>query len=308
MTLALARPVVSRPRLELCVGRGVGVGHHGEFLQGIFTDQHGAPCPALISVPFAEARSTAIFYPEANRALRVSPTDRHKALHAVRSVLVAQGWPKMGGKLIVQSKIQVGKGLGSSTADVVAAIRAAFAACGERKVPPHMLARLAVAAETASDGTMFEECVLFAQRKARVLARFRAPLPPMFAVGVDMAPDQRVNTLALPHLSWADADVATYDALLSVFRQGMKIGDAGRIGFASTESARLHCVQRPLAALDDLIEIARRARAAGVQIAHSGTVASILFDARAQDHRQRARQAQRVIEEAGIAKGPVFRV
>jgi mevalonate kinase len=71
-------------------------------------------------------------------------------------------------RLRIASDIPMGHGYGSSTADVIASIRAAAAALGT-KLLPSAISRLAVAAEIAADAIAFEaEALLFAQREGLV--------------------------------------------------------------------------------------------------------------------------------------------
>lgn len=290
--------------------RGLGrcTAHHGEILQGAFRDRDGATAPGLVTLPCVTAATVASFVPAAGKELHVLPADRSKARAAARLALDALGLAQTGGLLRIESDIPVGAGLGSSTADVVAAMRAVANAFGTELDPAHV-ARLAVSAETASDSTMFPTGVmLFAQRSGAVLERLAAQLPPMIAVGVDTAPGRPVDTLSLRPRQWTEHEVETYEFLRAQLRRALRTADARLLGHVATQSALLNRSVMETPRLHELIAIARDEGAVGVQIAHSGTVAALLFDAQEDAAPAHAARAGAVLAEAGFAAGLSFRL
>lgn len=149
-------------------GEGHAIGHHGELIQGVFEDEQGRLHRGLVTIPLDGLRSTAQLILNESAILSVVPREKTKALRAAHLTLEQLGRAKAGGLLRIESNIPVGHGYGSSTADVVASIRAAAAALGT-KLPPASISRLAVAAETASDATAFEtEALLLRSGKGRL--------------------------------------------------------------------------------------------------------------------------------------------
>jgi hypothetical protein len=87
------------------------------------------------------------------------------------------------------SDLDIGKGMGSSTADVVAASRALAAVAG-RTLSPGQLAKIATSIES-SDGSMYPGLVAFSQKTGDVLERFE--WWPQFVV-LMITPPQLFNT------------------------------------------------------------------------------------------------------------------
>jgi uncharacterized protein involved in propanediol utilization len=259
-------------------GYGESYGHHGEILQGAVTSPQGAPRQVLVTLPCLRYRVAARFFPSPGSPLEIRPGARPKTARAVHLTLSSLGWPDMGGVLVLNGNIPFRQGLGSSTADVTAAIRAVADAFGQT-LAPDRIARLAVEAEIASDALMFEEAALvFAQREGIVVERFGQPLPPMEILGIrDPANGPGVNTLAGAPRRYDRRDMARFEALLERLRDGIARGDAETVGSVATLSAHLNqrFVKKPH--LGDLESIGRQHGAIGIQIAHSGTVMGLLF-------------------------------
>ncbi|MCX5201652.1 GHMP kinase [Streptomyces sp. NBC_00237] len=262
--------------------------HHGEILQGVFRDARGRGCAGLVTLPVHGPGSRAVFVPAPGARpgeVTVRPAGREKARRAaalmVRECVRTPGVRACGGEVRIAGGLPVGLGLGSSSSDVVAALRAVADAFGVHP-SPGTLARLAVRAERACDPLMLDgRPVLFAQREGRVLEVFGEVLPPVVVVGCALGGGAPVDTLSLPAPRTAcTAELDTYGELRELLRRAVRTGDPVLLGRVATESARLgqRSFHRPeFAALQ---EAARRVGAVGVQIAHSGSVAGLLLDAR----------------------------
>jgi uncharacterized protein involved in propanediol utilization len=212
--------------------------------------------------------------------LQVLPTWKAKAERAARSSLAFIGAP-IAGRLEVECSVATGVGLGSSTCDVVAAIRAVCDAYDVR-LDVADVARLAIEAERAVDPIMFEgEVVLFAQRQGRVLESLGSWVPPFTVLSVDTDVDGAgIDTLALPAPAYTAADVNLFASLVARAREAFRRRDPGAIAAVATESAMLNQRFLPMRKFSEIRAFAREHRALGVQISHSGTVAGVLFDGR----------------------------
>src|SRR3546814_18772851 len=102
--------------------------HHGELLQGVFESHDGSLHRGLITLPLAAQQSTITFWPREESGIRTRPANRRKAARAAVLTPEYLGFPGAGGDLTIASDIPVGPGYGSSTADVIATIRATGAA------------------------------------------------------------------------------------------------------------------------------------------------------------------------------------
>jgi uncharacterized protein involved in propanediol utilization len=214
--------------------------------------------------------------------LEVVPAWKSKAARAAELALEFVGARGGGGRLEIECAVATGVGLGSSTCDVVAAIRAVCAAYGV-SVQPDVVARIAVAAEGAVDPIMFDrEVVLFAQRQGRVLEAFGSWIPPYVVVSIDTdVGTQGVDTLSLPSPRYTDAELEAFEGLVARVRAAFERRDAAEIAAVASESATMNQRLVSLRGFREIVALAGEFGALGVQIAHSGTVAGILFNARA---------------------------
>ncbi|NPV69659.1 MAG: GHMP kinase [Firmicutes bacterium] len=182
----------------------------------------------------------------------------------------------------VSSPIPHGKGMGSSTADIAAAVAATFAAFGKR-ASPHDIAAIALSIEP-TDGTMFRGIALFDHRQGRVTRHLGKP------PGVDLLivdPGGEVDTLEFnrnPHLPELNRKKEREVAeALCLVEQGVRNRDPRALGEGSTLSAKAHQAILPKPGLDLVLTAAKDTGGAGINVAHSGTVMGMLFDSRTVD-------------------------
>lgn len=261
-------------------GIGVVGRHHGEILQGAVR-RDGELLPCLITLPISGVGSSARYVSArdpAGPALRVVPGWKRKAEKAARLALGFLGAPEEG-HLEIECSVATGVGLGSSTCDVVAAIRAVFD-FHETRLEAGDAARLAVEAEGAADPLMFDgEMVLFAQRHGRVLESFGRWVPRFTLLSVDTDEGESgVDTLALPLATYTDAELAAFEDMLARARVAFSRRDVAAIAAVATESAMMNQRFLPLRQFRAIRELADEYDALGVQISHSGTLAGVLFD------------------------------
>ncbi|GLU45657.1 GHMP kinase [Nocardiopsis ansamitocini] len=297
----------------MITGTGLAGCHHGEILQGVFSGEGGRPCRGLVTLPMSSPVARAVFTPlpgTPGEHIVLDTPGRTKAARAA-ALAVAEcarlaGRPACGGRLRVGGGAAPGLGMGSSTSDVIASIRAVAASFGARP-SPGVVARLAVRAERASDPIMLgDRPVLFAQREGRVLEDFGPVLPAMAVVGCLTGGGQPVSTLDLPGGA-VEGDVADYELLRAALRAAITDGDAAGVGRVSTESARLNQRVLPKAEFATLQDVARRCGAVGVQVAHSGNVAGLLFDAGVPDLDARLRSCGTRLRDHGLTATRIFR-
>ncbi|TDQ54272.1 GHMP family kinase ATP-binding protein [Actinorugispora endophytica] len=298
----------------MITGRGRAPCHHGEVLQGVFLDGRGLPRRGLVTLPMSAPVTRAVFTPvpgaPAHR-IEVLPAGRAKAARAA-SLAVAEcarrsGLPPRGGRLRLSGGVPVGLGMGSSTSDVIAAVRA-VAAGFSVELPPRVVARLAVRAERAADPTMLgDRPVLFAQREGRVLEDLGPALPPTVVVGCLTGDGRPVNTLGLTGKGFPGEDVAAFERLRALLRRAVAEADAALLGLVGSESAHLNQRILPKAELGVLDRAALRCGGVGVQVAHSGNVAGVLFDASAPDLGDRLRHCARDLRDNGVRVTRIFR-
>lgn len=285
------------------VGVGYACAHHGELLQGVFTDRAGQLHRALVTLPQPDLGSRAVFHPSDRHWGIVGTPDLIKVRRA--AVLMLQEFsahpsPAKGGQIEITSDVPRGIGMGSSTADVTATIRAVadyYAITLSREEE----GRLAVLAECASDSIMIDDrVVLFAHRSGEILEPLGHRLPPLIVIGCDTQPGVSIDTLSFRPAEYDDQEVAAFHALRGALRRAVATGDAALLGAVATASARINQRYLPSPWLDRLLALCRSHGGCGVQVAHTGTVAGLLFDAREPAAAQAARACQARIEDWGL--------
>lgn len=302
--------------------------HFGELLQGAFAVEEGGhrrTVRALVSVhmPHAdgsEARATleprrmGKFVPQVGlTGIRVTPNHFHKCEIAARLALDALGMRNMAATLEVRTFVPEGAGMGSSTSGVVASIRAVARAVeiyrGSRVIPvPHLQAQLAVAAEHACDSLMFDctsSTILFAQRIGKIVRMFNGPLPQMHVLGFDTgSADGGIGTDRLPRARYSRDQIAAFGCALAVLERAVaeqSVALAGRVATFSaiqSETAMQNPLKKPK--FSELLRIKEDTGSAGIVVAHSGTVAGLIFDPALPDLRSRLDEARTAVGHLGF--------
>lgn len=277
--------------------------HHGELLQGMFMGPGAFPMRGLVTLPCQLYSSEAEFVPSDAGNVTVVPEWKWKARYAAELTLTHIGAEGTGGELTLSSSIPIGWGMGSSTSDVIAAIRATADGRGIT-LPTEAVARLAVAAETASDSIMFgDEALLFAQRDALVIEDFGTVFPTFEVLG--FAAGAGVDTLSFKPAEYDDRDIRRFEELRLLLREGMKDHDPALVGYVATASSRINQRFLPKPEFDRVLSLADASGAVGVQVAHSGSVVGLLFDGDDSGVETRLEKAGAALADLGF--GPTWR-
>lgn len=303
------RPGSAEPPAE--VGTGYAPAHHGELLQGVFEDDAGRLRRALVTLPQPNLGSRAAFFPSQSYLGIVGTPGltkvRRAAMLALREFATHPS-PAKGGQIEIFSNVPTGVGMGSSTSDVTAAIRAVADYHGVA-LSREEVGRLAVLAECASDSIMIDDrVVLFAHRDGVVIETFGHRLPPMAVLGCNLEPDAQVDTLGMKPAEYDDDEIAAFKVLRAGVRRAIATEDVTLLGRVATASARINQRFLPKPLLDPLIELGAEHGGCGVQIAHSGTVAGIIFDARRPDLDEAIGRCRQGVEAMGVTVTAVIEV
>ncbi|MDC3412992.1 hypothetical protein NC797_17615 [Aquibacillus sp. 3ASR75-11] len=262
--------------VENKVGLSKTHGHHGELIQGIFTTNKGL-CRGLVTLPFKEAWSVARFEPNSSSEFTINDITKYKALKALELTAHYVSQENQKGYLEINSNIKVGKGIGSSTADVLSTIMA-YIDCYNITLSNKEIAQIAVKAEKASDSLMYPgQCILFAQRDGEVLRYFPGQLPFMEVIGVDL-PMNTIETLNLTLPEYSESDIISFQILVKLLGKGIEQQDTSLIGIASTKSAEINQKFFPKPIFNELLRLSKIIGAEGIQVAHSGTVIGFIFN------------------------------
>ncbi|MDT0343924.1 GHMP family kinase ATP-binding protein [Streptomyces litchfieldiae] len=264
-------------------GYGRASGTFGELLQGVLPDDGR---DFLVTLPISEF-SAARFTPTgAGEPLTVIPAAKEKTRRLLLTMTAACGY-RGGGVLELTSGLAEGKGLASSSADLVAAARAVADALG---LPLEATAIEALLRQIEpSDGVMYDGIVSYYHRESRLRERLGC-LPRLTIVAVDeggQVDTVRYNRSLRPR---TDREKQEYAELLATLTTAVRAHDLATVGMVATRSAVLSTKVRPRPYLSPLVRIGREADALGLALAHSGTVLGVLIAEHDPEHDAKLRQ------------------
>jgi uncharacterized protein involved in propanediol utilization len=276
-----------------CVGDALGTstvfGTFGELLQGVLYEND---LDFLVTFPIA-CYTTATFQPDAaSSTINVYPKYKQKALQLAQLMLEHCTCP-LGGTITLESSLPEGKGLASSSADLVATARAIGSYLG-REPPPALIETLLRQIEP-SDGVMYSSIVAFYHRKVQLRAQLGS-LPSLTIVGIDEGGE--VDTVAfnrIPKL-FSVAKKQEYEWLLAQLTSAIQHKDVRTVGQIATQSALMNQQLQPKRTLDALIAICQSLQGLGVIAAHSGTMLGLLLSPAAPTYLQQLKDARAACE------------
>lgn len=265
-------------RRQSWFGEGRCLGHFGELLQGAFSEGVEAGLRGLVTLPCADHQATASIEVAIGGGKIRAPEGRGKARDVIERYLERNALPRhFDIALRLESRIPVGVGMGSSTSDVVATIRALDDTFGLATSAADAAA-LCLECEAASDSVMFgRQAVLFAQRRGAVIEDFGVVFPSLAIVGVDLEPDGVFDTDLTPPAAYSEPQIMRFDTLRSQLRRAFRTVDLAALGAVATESAEINERFFPKPRFAAFTRLAERLGALGVCISHSGTIAGLVF-------------------------------
>jgi L-threonine kinase len=270
---ASTSPSTPRPRRVLAAtvpleGRGTAPGTCGEFIQGLLpdgTDFH-VTCPinksasVVVEIRKAPAYSVTGLFPHQQKLdLALRYTSELFELGAAD--LRIRHW----------SDLDIGKGMGSSTADVLSGIRAVANALGET-LTPEQAGELATRVES-SDGTMYPGIAVVSHKTGAMLRNW--PWYPEFVI-VMLVPQDCVDTEAIAFDGKQDAP-EEYEALLAGFDRAVAIQSSADFAAESTKAAALNAPYLVNPYAQTLAGRLDEFGALGLNIGHTGTVCGLLY-------------------------------
>lgn len=268
VTEALQIKLLNPPLLQ--PGVGVANGTFGELLQGALqrNDDH-----FLVTLPIQKF-STARFTPDGAAArVTVTPAHKTKSLKLVQKLLQHYGCA-LGGHLAIESELPEGKGLASSSADLIATVRALEATLGHPIPTELVLATLRTIEPT--DGVMYHEFVTFFHRKVELVRRLGFPAR-LKVVALDAGGQVDTIEYNQRHSQFTDEECAEYADLLTSLESAIRGNDLQRLGRITTRSAILNQRRNPNRYLERALTIQQHTQALGVVVAHSGPCLGLLF-------------------------------
>lgn len=176
--------------------------------------------------------------------------------------------------LEVESNIPIGKGLSSSTADMVAGVDAIQRALSI-SLKKDYISRMVTEIEP-NDGLHYEGSSAYHHTLGRLIHQFDY-IPPLHIMGIDLGGEidtVKFNARAFP---WTEDDMQDYAALLEEARTAYEAKDAAGICAVATKSALKWQKIVPKPFLDRVLDLARETGALGVVNTHSGTFLGLAY-------------------------------
>jgi uncharacterized protein involved in propanediol utilization len=240
----------------------------GELIQGILPDRSSFLVSGIASSTL-HAEATLEDGPD-NYAL---PSKARQALHFfLQAHLQRIGAisPLAGKSIRLSSNIPPGKGLSSSSADVLSVLYVVndYLAAG---FTSEELYRIAARVEP-TDPCLSQDIVLFKQQAG--ITEGSIPLPPLTLLYFDAAPERQIDTLDLQRPYSTDAP-RFFEALLRTFLSSAAQSDYTGILNCITQSAIYNQAILALPGFDTCLQLALD-EGAGLMVAHSGTIIGLI--------------------------------
>lgn len=253
----------------LISAEGVSCGTFGELLQGVATD--GTEFLATFPI---EVYSHAIYTlnPE-DRQLTIEPASKKKSLLLARNMLLRFGRAPVG-HISIFGGLKEGKGLASSSADMVATARAIARATGIRLSCSELENLLREIEPT--DGVMYPGCVHFAHREV-ALKDHIGFLPSIDIVGADQGGIVDTVNYNKGGRRFRKGEDVEYEILLERLKSAVRSADLSGIGHVATRSAEMNQHRHEKIYLHNFLKLAADVAALGVAASHSGTYLGILL-------------------------------
>ena len=254
-----------RPAKE---GRGNAPGTCGEFVQGILSS--GEPfhvtCPinksATVVASLRPARSFSILgLGDHHRKLELAIQCTAEQLDLGTVQVTVRHW----------SDLDIGKGMGSSTADVLAGVRA-IANAADESLAPEAEGRLAAMVES-SDGSMYPGIAAVNHKTCELIKSW--DWYPEFVI-VMLVPKNSVDTASIPFVG-QERLAEDYDDLFWKMNRAIQRRSIGEFAEQSTRSAVLNdeFLLNPYSR--NLGSRLKEFGALGLSVGHTGTVCGLLF-------------------------------
>jgi len=251
-------------------GQGTANGTFGELLQGVLPNKKNF----MVTFPI-NLFSYATFIPKINtNQITVFPEYKVKSLclaeNLVRFFNIA-----VGGELIIKTQLPEGKGLASSSADLVATAHAVSNAL-KININEELIARLIRPIEP-SDGVMYPGIVSFYYKELKLIESIGS-ISNLIIIGLDEG--GVIDTLEYNSIQkfYSNTESIKYENMLLCISKAIKTKNLSIIGKIATESSIMNQKYNPKKYLKDLIQICEEINGIGISVAHSGTFIGVLLD------------------------------
>lgn len=269
--------------MEVLKGWARTAGTCGEWIQG---SQGGIPflisCPvnryvdAQVELNLQEVRDKVETGDKSFPWFWDLPLDKEKTQRVLINYALAKGLPPFQAKLHLSSQLPIGKGMASSTTDMVASLGSLIQAL-ELPWEPEELVKYLLEIEP-SDPVMFPGVVEFAHQDGSYMKSLCPKIPAKLLV-IDGG--GRIDTLSFNRRQDLPSHYSKHEGsikkALTIFYEGVREGDLEKIGRASTISAQCNQEINPKFGFKDYLYWVKTQGGWGVITAHSGTLLAGIF-------------------------------
>lgn len=256
-------------------GTGECNGSFGEMLQGVLPGGK----KFLINLKIQNrsrvrmALTSCEYSPEKERLFIQSYNSYSKSYKIIRNIMADIG-AHDDVYIEVDSNIPVGKGLSSSTADMIASVRAleqALSITLKKEYIGKMLTEV-----EPNDGLHFPGTAAYHHTLGELIQQFDY-IPPLHIIGIDTGGELDTVAFNARCFEWTETEFANYAQLLDSARDAYLSQNLEAVCKIGTQSARLwqKCVLKP--ELDAILAFATANGALGIANAHSGTFVGLLY-------------------------------
>ncbi len=251
------------------IGTGVSFGTFGELLQGVQAENNR---DFIVTLPI-NCYSQAEFSPDSTGVLKVIPTFKRKSAYLAEQLLHYFGLPT-GGTLRIESDLPAGKGLASSSADLVATSRSISSAYN-LDISLDLLQEFMGDIEP-TDGVMHSGVVSFYHRQAE-LGEVFGSIPPITIMAIDEGGEVDTVEFNKVSKSYTLKEKLEYTKLNKQLKQAFRDNDVYSIGDVATRSAIMNQSWQEKHSLNYFLNLSSMYEALGVVVAHSGTFIGVLL-------------------------------
>lgn len=268
---------------------GKANGTFGELLQGVLPNNEHF----LVTFPIKCFTRCVFIANESSTELTVYPPQKKKSLLLAKNIL-DHAQLKLGGQLIIQSELAEGKGLASSSADLVATAKALEKGLNRRISTDSLLAFLREIEPT--DGVMYPGVVSFYHKQVK-LREYLGSLSRIIILGIDEGGIVDTIEYNKKNRYFTEDEKVEYEYLLTKISLAVKNSDMKLIGEIATRSALMNQNHNPKKYLSQIQAICATIQGLGVIVGHSGTCIGIMLDTWDSAFKSKVEQARSMLSQ-----------
>ncbi|WP_426983983.1 kinase [Brevibacillus borstelensis] len=277
--------------MRLKVGKGEAHGTFGELLQGVLPSGQDF----LVTFPVDRYSTCQFVYSAQDEDLCVHPSWKRKSLYFGQRILDYYHLP-IKGTLYLESQIQQGKGLASSTADMMATVKA-IESCYDINVPTEVIEEILRDIEP-SDGIMYPGIVSYYHKEVK-LREWIGECPPLTVIALDEGGEVNTVDFNCKPKPFTDEEKQEYGMLLEKITAAIRAQDAEAIGEVATRSAELNQKLHPKKMFAEVKRICRSIEGTGIVTAHSGTFIGILLSENDSAYSEKVKEGLSLLKQLG---------